>query len=195
MYRIAWLFAALLWSVANPAAARAADDVTDCFSLGTENYNEPGFFDRGLQACSRLIAKRSGKDQLSKAYGGRGSWQFKKKDYDAALADYDRAISIDAENIEFYDYRADAWMAKGELSRAIDNYDQVIRMDPTYAAAYYSRGRAYEKEGEIDRARASYRAALVPPRERKMKIQERIQEWAQANAAKRLKELDEQPAK
>lgn len=116
-------------------------------------YNESSFFDRGLQACNRLIAKRSGKEQLSRAYAGRGAWQFKKKNYDAALADYDRALSIDAENIEFYDYRADAWMAKGDLSRAIDNYDQVIRLDPTYAAAYYSRGRAYEKNGEIDRAR------------------------------------------
>jgi hypothetical protein len=65
----------------------------------------------------------------------------------------------------------------------------------TYAAAYYSRGRAYEKKGDIDRARASYRAALVPPRERKLKIQDRIQDWAQSNATKRLKELDEQPAK
>jgi hypothetical protein len=35
----------------------------------------------------------------------------------------------------------------------------------------------------------------VPPRERKLKIQERIQDWAQSNATKRLKELDEQPAK
>ncbi len=195
MYRIACFFAAFLWSTANPTAAQAADDITDCYSIGTENYNEFSFFDRGLQACNRLIAKGSGKEQLSRAYAGRGAWQFKKKNYDAALADYDRALSIDAENIEFYDYRADAWMAKGDLSRAIDNYDQVIRLDPTYAAAHYSRGRAYEKIGEIDRARASYRAALVPPRERKQKMQERIQEWAQVNAEKRLKALDEQPSK
>jgi tetratricopeptide (TPR) repeat protein len=195
MYRIAWFFAALLWSTANPTAAQAADDFTDCYSVGSKNYNEPSFFDRGLQACNRLIAKRSGKQELSKAYASRGTWQHKKQNEDAALADYDRALSIDPTNVEFYDYRADAWLAKGDLSRAIDNYDQAIRIDPTYAAAYFSRGRAYEKKGEIDRARASYRAALVPPRERKLKIQERIQEWAQVNAEKRLKELDEQPAK
>jgi tetratricopeptide (TPR) repeat protein len=193
MNRIAWLLAALLWIAANPTAARAADDFTDCFSVGTENYNESSFFDRGLQACSRLIAKRTGK-QLSQTYAARGSWQHKKKNYDAALADYDRALSIDAENVEFYDYRADAWMAKGDLDRAIDNYEQSIRIDPTYAAAYFSRGRAYERKGEIDRARESYRAALVPPRNRKLKIQERIQEWAQVNAEKRLKEMDAQPS-
>jgi tetratricopeptide (TPR) repeat protein len=147
-----------------------------------------------VQACTRLIAKRSGKP-LSQVYAARGSWNYKKKDYNAALADYDRALSIDAENVEFYDYRADAWLAKGELDRAVDNYDQAIRVDPTYAAAYFSRGRAYEKKGEIDRPRASYRAALVPPRNRKLKIQGRIQEWAQLNAEKRLKEMDEQPVK
>jgi tetratricopeptide (TPR) repeat protein len=193
MNRIVCFFAVLLWIAMNAMAARA-DDNTDCFSIGSENYNDPGFYDRGLAACSRLIAKRPDKG-FSQAYSARGSWQHKKHNYDAALADYDRALSIDPTNVEFYDYRADAWLAKGEPDRAIDNYDQAIRVDPTYAAAYYSRGRAYEKKGDIDRARASYRAALVPPRERKLKIQERIQDWAQSNATRRLKELDEQPAK
>jgi tetratricopeptide (TPR) repeat protein len=193
MNRVAWLLAALLWVAASNLTAAQADDFTDCFSIGTENYNEPGFFDRGLQACTKLIAKRTGKP-LSQVFAAHGSWQYKKKNYDAALADYDRALSIDAENVEFYDYRADAWLAKDDLNRAIDNYDQAIRVDPTYAAAYFSRGRAYEKKGQIDRARESYRAALVPPRNRKLKIQERIQEWAQVNAEKRLKEMDEQPS-
>jgi tetratricopeptide (TPR) repeat protein len=193
MNRIAWFLAALLGVAAANLTAAKADDFADCFSIGTENYNEPSFFDRGLQACTKLIAKRTGKP-LSQIYASRGSWQYKKKNYNAALADYDHALSIDAEDVEFYDYRADAWMAKGDLDRAIDNYDQSIGIDPTYAAAYFSRGRAYEKKGDIDRARASYRAALVPPRTRKLKIQERIQEWAQVNAEKRLKEMDAQPS-
>jgi tetratricopeptide (TPR) repeat protein len=193
MSRIARFLAALIWMAAANLTAAKADDFTDCFSIGTENYNEPSFFDRGLQACTRLIAKRTGKP-LAQVYVAHGSWQSKKKNYDAALADYDRALSIDAGNVEIYDYRADAWLAKNDLNRAIDNYDQAIRVDPTYAAAYFSRGRAYEKKGEIDRARESYRAALVPPRNRKLKIQERIQEWAQVNAEKRLNELDAQPS-
>jgi tetratricopeptide (TPR) repeat protein len=128
MNRIVCFFAALLWIAMNAMAAHA-DDRTDCFSIGSENYNDPGFYDRGLAACSRLIAKRPDKG-LSQAYSARGSWQHKKQNYDAALADYDRALSIDPTNVEFYDYRADAWLAKGEPDRAIDNYDQAIRVDP-----------------------------------------------------------------
>ena len=188
MRRIVWM-ASIFLLLAYSAGAAKADDFTDCFSVGSKSYTDPSFYQTGLDACTRLIRVRSGK-RRAEAYSSRASWSHKLGKDDAALADYDKALSIDSTNVEFYDYRGDSLIAKGDLDAAIANYNQAIRVDPTYAAAYYSRGRAYQAKGDTEHARESYQAALVPPQARKLKMQERIQEWAQTNATKALAALN-----
>jgi tetratricopeptide (TPR) repeat protein len=185
-------FVAIWLLLAFSAGGARADDFADCFSVGTKSYENPALYQTALDACTRLIGVRSDK-RLAEAYAGRATWLHKQGKYDAALADYDKALSIDPTNVEFYDYRGDSLLAKGDLDGALANYDQAIRVDPTYAAAYFSRGRIYQAKGDIEHARESYQAALVPPRARKLKIQERIQEWAQTSATKRLEALNAAP--
>jgi tetratricopeptide (TPR) repeat protein len=184
-------FAILLWLATNPMMARA-DDVTDCFSIGNKNYTDPNLYAGSEQACSRLIAVRTGRS-LAAAYSARGSWRHLQKNYDAALQDYDRALSLDPTNVEIYDYRADSLLAKGDVDSAIATYDKAIGIDPTYAAARYSRGLAYQTKGAVDRARVDYQAAIALPKARASfgQKEDRIQEWAQRNAAAHLKALDE----
>jgi tetratricopeptide (TPR) repeat protein len=176
------------------ATAARADDFSDCFSVGTKSYNDPQFYQTGLDACTRLIPTRSGKRQ-AEAYTCRASWLHRMGKEDEAIADYDKALSIDPSNVEFYDHRGDSLVAKGDFDGAIANYNQAIRIDPTYAAAYFGRGKVYQAKGDIAHARESYQAALVPSRERKLMMQVRIQEWAQASAAKALEALSAQPGK
>jgi tetratricopeptide (TPR) repeat protein len=195
MYRVLCLLAAVLAVVSHPrpGQAQAQDDTTVCFSLGSQNYSKPEFYDRGIQACTRLFSVRTGK-LLAEAYGARGVWQTKKKNYDAALADFNHAISLDSANVELWDYRADVWLEKGQVDRAISDYQQAIRIRPTYAAAYYSLGRAYEKKGQVGRARDSYKKALAAPKNYGG-VSQRIQDWAQRNAQERLAELDKPRAR
>jgi tetratricopeptide (TPR) repeat protein len=186
--------ATLLWLT---ASAAQADDYQTCFSLGGENesYKNAGRFAEAEQACTRLIAVRTG-IVLAATYACRGSWRHKQKNYDGALQDYDQAISINPKNVEFYDYRADTFLAKGNVDGAIATYDKAIGMDPTYAAARFSRGQAYATKGLIDQARADYQAVIALPAARASfgQKEDRIQQWAQQEAAKRLKKLDEQEA-
>lgn len=175
-----WLAAALLPAV--PAVAGPADDTTVCFSLGSDDYKKPEFIDRGLNACTRLIGRRTGTSQAA-AYRARGYWKHQKGELDAALADYNVSIRLDPQNVEGYDYRADVYQDQGQLDRAISDYNMSIRINPTYAAAYYSRGRVYEKQGRIDEAVADYHSALSAP------AKDRIAEWAHRGAQARLKEL------
>ncbi len=175
-----WLAAALVPAV--PAVAGPADDTTVCFSLGSDDYKKPEFIDRGLNACTRLIGRRTGTSQAA-AYRARGYWKHQKKDLDAALADFNIAIKNDPKNVEGYDYRADVYQDKGQLDRAISDYNMSIRINPAYAAAYYSRGRVYEKQGQIDLAVADYNSALSAP------PTDRIAEWAHRGARARLQEL------
>ena len=173
----------------------AANDSTDCGTGDQAKLSDPNYFDVAIRACTRLIASQSGKSQ-SLAYRARAAWLTKSKKYDEALADLERAISIDPKNVEFYDYTADVWLAKGELDKAIAIYDRAIRLEPSYAAAHYSRGLAYEQKGDLNRARRDYEATLATPKTRPSDSTG-IQEWAHASATKRLKALGKQdtPAK
>ncbi len=175
-----WLATAFVLAV--PAVAGPADDTTVCFSLGSDDYKKPEFINTGLNACTRLIGRRSGTSQAA-AYRARGYWKHQKGDLDAALADYNISIKMDPKHVEGYDYRADVYQDKGELDRAISDYNMSIRINPTYAAAYYSRGRVYEKQGKIDLAVADYNSTLSAP------PTDRIAEWAQRGAQARLKDL------
>jgi tetratricopeptide (TPR) repeat protein len=184
MHRIGWLIFVLVLMPVLGSASAAADDTATCFSRGTDDYKRPEFLKLGLAACSRVISmgKVSG-IRLAFYYRGRAYWKTQLKDLDGALADFNISINLDPKNVEGYDYRADAWKAKGNNDRALADYEMAIRLDPTYASAYYSRGRIYESQGNIERARSDYNATLAVPEK------DRIAKWAQDQARSRLREL------
>ena len=74
------------------------------------------------------------------------------KDLDAAIADFDRAISLDPQNAQAYHNRGWSWRIKRAYEKAIADYSEAIRIDPTYAWAYNNRGIARRDQGEWDRA-------------------------------------------
>jgi Caspase domain/TPR repeat len=187
MRLIAWVIVALALMLAQSPSGRA-DDLTTCFSRGTDDYKRKDFQKLGLAACSRVIS--SGKvtgTQLAFYYRGRGYWKNQLKDLDGALADYNTAVNLDPQNVEGYDYRADVWKSKGDTNRALADYAMAIQVDPTYAAAYYSRGLIYENQGNIDKARAEYSTAISLPEK------DRIAKWAQDGAKQRLAALKADP--
>ena len=79
----------------------------------------------------------------------------KRKEFDRAIADYDRVIEIE-KSAEAYDHRGDAWKEKGDLDRAIADYGEAIRLDPAYGWAYVDRGDAWAGKGDLDKAIADY---------------------------------------
>jgi tetratricopeptide (TPR) repeat protein len=185
MRRLVPLALLLALAASSPSFADAESDRVTCFSLGNENYKDAEKFDIGLAACSRMIDSGRYKDKgLASIYRARASWKEKKRDLDAALADYGVSIRLDPDNVESYDYRADVYQDKGDLDAALQEYDRATKIDPIYAA-HYSRGQVYEKKGDLDKARAEYNAALAVP------TINRIAQWAQDNARARLKALAE----
>jgi tetratricopeptide (TPR) repeat protein len=168
--------------------AKAAEDPNRsiCFSIGTENYKDKDKYDSGHAACTRMIKSGlyDGKT-LAAIYRARGSWNQKKSDLDASLADYAISIRIEPDNVESFDYRADVYQQQGDLDRALSEYDKASQINPTYAAAYFSRGLIYEKKGDIAKARVEYNATLA------LQTKDRIAQWAQDNARARLKALAE----
>jgi tetratricopeptide (TPR) repeat protein len=66
--------------------------------------------------------------------------------YDQAIVETSRAISIDPRNVRAYSNRAFARGRKGDLAGAIADTTRAIEIDPRWIAAYIVRGDSYAKK-------------------------------------------------
>ncbi|MGP8119438.1 MAG: tetratricopeptide repeat protein [Xanthobacteraceae bacterium] len=135
-------------AAAVPAQAQYQDQIDQCANKG---HAFPP--DETISACAGIIAsgRWSGKD-LSWAYSDRGLAQLYKHDYEAALADFDKAIALDPKSAIAHFNRGELFSAKGELDRAIASMDQAIKIDPKYATAYNHRGIIHDRKGDYAHA-------------------------------------------
>jgi tetratricopeptide (TPR) repeat protein len=93
-------------------------------------------------------------------YQKRGDAGLAAADYDAAIADYSKAIEMNPAWIGSYLGRAEARSQKRAWADAILDYDKVIELKPDNAVAYFKRAEALEQKGEIDLALAGYDKAF-----------------------------------
>jgi tetratricopeptide (TPR) repeat protein len=117
--------------------------------------------DDAIAACSRLIERHSND---APGYLDRGFQYDRKGEYDRAIADFDRAISLNPKDATYnavaYNNRGLAWDHKGEFDRAVSDYDRAIALDPKDAVAYNNWGLAWSRKGDYERAIADYDTAL-----------------------------------
>jgi lipoprotein NlpI len=73
------------------------------------------------------------------AFINRGKARADKGTLDAAIADYDKAISLDPNWARIYNNRGFAKVRKGDFDAAIADLDKAIALDPTDAYAYNNR--------------------------------------------------------
>jgi len=95
------------------------------------------------------------------SYYCRGFALSKKKDWSAAIADFDRAIEFSKTpmpraNAE----RAIARTNLGNLAGAMDDANTAVRIDPTMADAYRARGGIAHALGQLADARADFTKAI-----------------------------------
>ncbi|MCG6533326.1 MAG: tetratricopeptide repeat protein [Syntrophales bacterium LBB04] len=77
--------------------------------------------------CTKAIdsSKLSGAD-LSAAYKNRGkSWEG-KKEYDQAIADYNKSLEIDPNDAGTYFARGSAWFDKAEYDHYLEDYNKAM---------------------------------------------------------------------
>ena len=82
-------------------------------------------------------------------------------DYERAIADLSKAITLNPKGAEGYVRRGIAYEKEGDHKDAIADFSTVIRLKPGYATAYTMRGGAYEVAGDKGKAIADFRAALA----------------------------------
>ncbi|MDR0402155.1 MAG: tetratricopeptide repeat protein [Treponema sp.] len=105
-----------------------------------------------------LLEMGLGQDHVSFIMGER---YFKAGNYDKALAEYDRAIALNASFPVALFSRGRAYHKKGDLDRTIADYSGAIRLQGDSVVVYNYRGYAYAQKGDHARAIEDYSRAIA----------------------------------
>jgi tetratricopeptide (TPR) repeat protein len=100
----------------------------------------------------------------SSALVARGSSYRLKRDFDNAIADFEQAIRLDADNNEVHGRLGEVCFQKNDIDRAIDEFSKAIENSPSAAVAreyYVWRGKAYLQRNENRRAVADFDTSIL----------------------------------
>lgn len=147
--------ACALGSLAGTAYADAFSDCTNKADL-----------DLRIKGCSQVIEQSpSDKKQLYLAHNLRGSAYAQRRDFGRAIADFDKAIALEAKDAIVFAARGEAYRLKGDSGRAIADFDKAIALDARAAGAYHARGLIHLASKAHDRALADLTKAVeIEPR-------------------------------
>lgn len=110
---------------------------------------QTGDYEGAIRECTRGIAKFPKSPTF---YIIRGKVRATLKQYDMALADYDKAIDLDSTDAEIYSLRATSNEQLGNKTNALTDYSMVIQINPSNAEAYYFRGNIKESLDDVNGA-------------------------------------------
>jgi tetratricopeptide (TPR) repeat protein len=120
--------------------------------------------DIAIAACDRAIA--SGKltpSQLAWTYHNRAVEYETKGKHELALADYDRALTVDAKRPTSLVGRGNALSNLGKHQLALDAYNQALRILPDSPNTLQNRALNYVRMKDYKRARDDYERAIALP--------------------------------
>jgi tetratricopeptide (TPR) repeat protein len=144
-----------------PAAAQDAKDDGYLKNIELCNRMDRTALDARIGGCTMLIEAGYGTTTaLAIAYNNRGNAYVAKGDFDRAIQDFERSITLDPTYIKPRNNRGVAHMKKGEHDLAIAAFDEAIRLNPNYGGAFANRAAAYVKKNDFARGAQDYDEAL-----------------------------------
>jgi len=85
-----------------------------------------------------------------------GKAHIAKRQFDAAIADFNAALAIDPESVSALVERGTAYYNKGQPRRALEDFEVATRLDREHAYPYIYRGRIARDRGELEVALAAF---------------------------------------
>ena len=79
-------------------------------------------------------------EKTAKFYSDEGIKNLKEKNYDQAIENFSKAITIDPNYVKAYNARGITYSKKEQYDMAIEDYNKAITTDPNYVPAYNNRG-------------------------------------------------------
>ena len=161
--------AALVLGLLGALALAGCASFADCRRRKRTTRSRPR--NRTWRRSPRSIQKHPDDPQ---AYNMRGSVLAEAGHTEEALADFNKAISLDPNYAQAYANRALLYRQTGKLDLALADYNKALSIDGNYAPAYLGRGIVYraarpQRAGarrlqQGDRAQARQRAGLLQSR-------------------------------
>lgn len=94
-------------------------------------------------------------------HAARGEIYVRALRYSDAIADFDKAITLDAGNTQYHYQRGSAKANMRDFDGAIVDFSDAVRLNPRHTAALASRGNAHKQKRQNDAAMRDYDAALA----------------------------------
>jgi len=98
--------------------------------------------------------------RISELWSEKGLIHAAAKEYEEAIASYDRALQIKPDKHHAWNDRGNILRRLGRHEEAIASYDRAIQINPDKGNAWYNRGNALVNLGRYEEAIASYDRAL-----------------------------------
>jgi tetratricopeptide (TPR) repeat protein len=113
-------------------------------------------------ACTAVIGGGglTGK-ALAAAYLFRGNAQVERQQFEAAIDDFSKALSIDTQATDALYNRAAAYAAMGRLDLAIADYGHLLKIAPNDADTLFNRAWLYSMQGKYDAATDDLTKVLI----------------------------------
>ncbi|MCB0166741.1 MAG: tetratricopeptide repeat protein [Anaerolineae bacterium] len=83
-----------------------------------------------------------------------------QEQYDKAIEEYSKAIELDPQYVDAYNYRGIAYANSEQYEKAIVDYNTAIELNPKYRWSYFNRGNAYRGQELYDEAIADFKKAI-----------------------------------
>ncbi len=152
--------AVLIAASAGPVNAGLKADIAACRS-----QTEPEQAAEAVQVCSRALNTPALSDPVRAGLlVARGEARFVIADYEAAIADFGEALTLDPTNHLAWLGRGKSRIETGDYGEAIENLDQALKLQGSDDRALYWRGEALMRAGDAEEALRFYTQALVARR-------------------------------
>jgi tetratricopeptide (TPR) repeat protein len=83
-----------------------------------------------------------------------------RSQFNLAAADFDQALTLSPDNVDFLILRGDTYAAQGKYAAALADLDRAVTLAPRNPDAYVHRASAYSRESVTDKALQDYAKAL-----------------------------------
>jgi lipoprotein NlpI len=97
------------------------------------------------------FAQRSAVD-----FAEQGIAEGQSEDFEKAIADFDRAVQLNPNLVEVYNYRGVVKARRGDIEGAIADFDRAVQMNPKYPHAYLNRGIARQAKKDFGGALSDF---------------------------------------
>jgi len=97
--------------------------------------------------------------EYAPAYYSHGILQLRKGEFDAALANFDKAVELVPDHASVYCIRGETLRVLEQPAQALEDFNKAIELNPEFGRAFFCRSLVYKEKGEMELAKQDFEAS------------------------------------